>query len=139
MNRKMLYESIMEKGVFTATRSTGPGGQHVNKVNTRVQLRISIDALGGLTAAEKELLRLSPHSYVLSSGELLAAAGSTRSQAKNRAIVIDKLYAMVINSASPGKRRRRTAVPTASREKRIRDKQRAKRKKALRRDVTAEE
>ena len=98
-------------------RSSGPGGQNVNKVSTAVQLRF--DAAGSPSlphAVRTRLLRLAG-SRATSSGVLVITAERFRSQSRNRADALERLVELIRKAALPVKPRRPTRPTRASRER----------------------
>jgi ribosome-associated protein len=103
-------------------RSSGPGGQNVNKVSSAVQLRFDIRNSISLTeTARAALLALAS---VTRDGVLVITAQRFREQEKNRADARARLAEIVRRAAMPKKARRATKVPKASRQKRLENKKR---------------
>ncbi len=118
---------------FELSRSGGPGGQNVNKVNSKVQLRWSPGASQSLPAPIKERLLALVANRLTVEGELLVASSRTRDQAKNREDCLDKLRALILAAVTPPKTRRATRPTLASKERRVAEKQhRAAAKRARR-------
>ena len=98
-------------------RSSGPGGQNVNKVSSAVQLRFDVRNSAGLTeAARAALLGLSS---ITQDGVLVITAQRFREQEKNRADARARLVEIIRRAATPRKARRPTRVPKASKRKRL--------------------
>ena len=103
-------------------RSSGPGGQNVNKVSTAVQLRFDAASSPSLPhAVRTRLLRLAG-SRATSSGVLVITAERFRSQARNRADALERLVELIRKAAQPVKPRRPTRPTRASRERRLTEK-----------------
>ncbi|MCB0324477.1 MAG: aminoacyl-tRNA hydrolase [Bdellovibrionales bacterium] len=121
---------------FTYSRSSGPGGQNVNKVNTKAQLRWNVAA----TSALPDLVRarfLSKYATRISKdGVLLIQSSKFRDQKSNHAACVEKLTALVEAVLTPPKKRRRTKPSKAAVETRLQQKQRKGAKKKLRRSPT---
>ena len=113
--------------VYTASRSSGPGGQHVNKADTRIQVRWNVNESAALSDAESARLLKNLASRLTEAGDLILAGDTHRSQRRNREDVTQRLAALVREALIPPKPRRKTTPPRASREKRLDE----KRKKAL--------
>jgi ribosome-associated protein len=118
--------------IFSTSRSSGPGGQNVNKVNTKVELRFSITNTTLLSDDEKELVLRKLANKINTEGEIILVAQSERTQLKNKKLVSDKFY-LVISAALTLPRKRRSTRPTeASVQKRLQEKRSMGKKKKLR-------
>jgi ribosome-associated protein len=104
---------------FTATRSSGPGGQNVNKVNTRVELRFNVPASEILTLHQKNALLVKLKNRINSEGELILSSGTERSQLKNRMAVTERFYTLIANALKPVKKRKPGAPTLSSKIKRM--------------------
>ncbi len=100
------------------TRSGGPGGQHVNKVSTAVQLRFDIPA-STLPLYVKERLKRLGGARVSNDGVLIISSKGTRQRERNRTEAVDKLVALIREAAERPKRRVKTRVSRAARERRL--------------------
>ena len=114
-------------------RSPGPGGQNVNKVATACQLRFDVANSPSLPEQVKLRLRALAGRRMTVGGELVITARRYRTQARNTADAIDRLTALVRAAAVGPKKRRPTRPTTASRRRRLEDKQRRGQVKRLRR------
>jgi ribosome-associated protein len=117
-NRTENSEFIKEL-VFTFSRSSGPGGQNVNKVNTRVELRFTVADSSLLSPDEKLLIVKKLHKKINLNGELILVSQSERSQLKNKEKVLSKFHDLISKALKPDKKRIPTAPSYASRESRI--------------------
>jgi ribosome-associated protein len=124
--------------VHTAvSRSSGPGGQNVNKQNTRIELRVALAAIEGLTDPVEQRLRMLAGKRISGSHELRIVSQQTRSLEQNRDIAIEQLR-MLLEQASHLPRKRHATRPTrASRRRRIEAKRRRGEVKVTRRDLPA--
>ncbi len=104
------------------TRSSGPGGQHVNKVSTAVELRYEAARSPALTEAMKRRLRRLAGRRWTSDGALLIRVEETRSQARNREIAKERLAALVARALITPKRRVPTKPTRGSVERRLKSK-----------------
>jgi ribosome-associated protein len=103
-------------------RSSGPGGQNVNKVSSAVQLRFDVRNSASLTETIREaLLELASTTR---EGVLVISAQRFREQEKNRADARARLAEIIRRAAQPRRPRRPTKIPAASRQKRLQDKKR---------------
>lgn len=133
MNTALLLQSIHAFAKADFSRSGGPGGQNVNKVNTKVTLRINLNDLNGLNDAETERLKETLSSRITGSGELIITASEERSQLTNLKRAFARLESLIINSARLPRKRRPTKPSKAAREERLRSKRRRSQTKAERR------
>lgn len=118
--------------VLKATRSGGKGGQHVNKVSTRIELTFDIPASRLLTDEQKLILQEKLATRLSSTGELRITEDSARSQHENREKVFKKLYALLEKALTPVKKRKKTRVPAGVKAKRLESKKKKSEKKQLR-------
>ena len=129
-NRKNGLETEL---IFSASKSSGPGGQNVNKVNTKVELRFSIKDSQFLSPYEKSKIKISLKNRINTEGELLLVSQVERSQWRNREKVCEKFFQLIEMVLTPTKKRIKTKPTSSSRLKRLDGKKRLGRKKELRR------
>lgn len=130
--------AIPESAVETRfVRASGPGGQHVNKVSSKVQMRIDLDRLSGATADEIALLRERLAARLDAFGRLLIASQATRDQARNLEDAAARAADLIRAALFRPKPRRATKPTASSRERRIDEKRRTSERRRNRR-VTEE-
>jgi ribosome-associated protein len=117
-----MRECLKKELKYRTSRSSGPGGQHVNKAETRVELLWDLEASECLNAIQKRRIRKRQGSRLTEDGLLILAGEKYRSQHRNREEVTDRFLDLITESIVPVKKRKPTKPTRASREKRIRDK-----------------
>ncbi len=113
-------------------RASGPGGQHVNKTASAVQLRFNVRACPGLPSEVRERLLTLAAARINREGELVIEAKRYRSQDRNRADARQRLTAWIERASNVPKRRKPTRPTRASKEKRLTRKKQHGRRKSLR-------
>jgi len=114
------------------TRASGPGGQHVNKTETAVQLWFDLAGTTALTATMRANALRALASRLTSDGELVIAASEHRSRERNREAARERLVDLLDEATRPRRVRRKTRVPKSSKRKRLKHKRQHGRRKALR-------
>ena len=103
-------------------RSSGPGGQNVNKVATKVELRLKLQATRALTPGQKQRLLAAYPSHANAEGELILTSDRFRSQARNKRDAEERLVAMLLAVRVPPRRRVPTRPSRAAKARRVADK-----------------
>jgi len=125
-------QELLSELVFTTSRSSGPGGQNVNKVNSKVTLKFDVQQSGVLTPDQKELILKKISTRLTKEGTLLITAQDKRSQLQNKDEVLQKLDQLLIKIFTPKKHRKATKPSKAAKHARIKDKKQRSEKKQWR-------
>jgi ribosome-associated protein len=104
------------------SRSGGPGGQNVNKVNTRVQLWVPLTAITGLSDNAVSRLRTLAGSRLTIADDIHIAAETERTQERNRQAVLDRLRELILTAVKEPRRRRKTKPSRGAKERRLKGK-----------------
>lgn len=118
---------------ISAARSSGPGGQHVNKTETKVVLTFDVEASRSLTLEQKDLLREALGSRLTKDGRLRVVSQKSRSRAANEQDARERFAALVRRGLERPAQRRDTDVPRAERRRRLEGKRKRSSVKKLRR------
>ncbi|AEE17554.1 alternative ribosome rescue aminoacyl-tRNA hydrolase ArfB [Treponema brennaborense] len=122
MNRAEIRQSILEQAAFSFSRSGGPGGQNINKLNTKVHASVPLAELRGLSEAERAQVAFRLKNKITQDGCLCVAVQDERVQERNRQIALDRLEQLVVQAAVIPKKRKKTKPSLASRERRLQGK-----------------
>ncbi len=117
---------------FTASRSGGPGGQNVNKVNSKISVRFDVPHSEILTQEEKDILLQRLSSFLTKEGILQISSQESRSQLENKEAVVAKLDALLAKAFEKRKIRKKTKPSKIAVQKRIQSKKRLSEKKKWR-------
>ncbi len=109
---------------FRYARSSGPGGQNVNKVNTKAEVWVPVDALFGLSDRALARLQQMAGKRLTIAGEIHIASDTERTQEANRAAVLDRLRALLSQAVREPKVRRKTKPSKAAKRRRLESKKR---------------
>lgn len=126
---KLKERGFEKEFVFITSRSSGKGGQHVNKTESKVELRFDISASEFLSEEEKSLLFEKTANKINSEGILQIVTQKERSQARNKEICIDKFYELLKKTFKKKKKRKKTKPSLSSILKRLESKKKHSEKK----------
>jgi ribosome-associated protein len=128
MNKETLFKELQ----FKAVRSSGAGGQHVNKVSSKVELTFDIVNSQSLSEREKMLLLKNLSSRLTKDGILHLSSSESRSQHSNKEKVIKRFFQLIQKGFIVPKKRKPTQISRAQKRKRLQQKKRQSEKKGLR-------
>jgi ribosome-associated protein len=125
--------------LFRSTRAGGPGGQHVNKTSTKVEVLWDVANTASLSDAQRQLVMTRLANRIDSGGVLRAAAAERRSQLQNREMATQRINRMVQEALRVPKPRKKTRPPKRAVENRLADKTKQAERKAQRKKVDPQE
>lgn len=131
-SQQIIFGTIDSELQFSFSRSSGPGGQHVNKVNTRAELRFNVSLSKILNEEQKELLFEKLAKQLNQEDEIIIISQATRSQLKNKEDAIEKFYKLINQALFIKKKRKPSKVSRARKEQRLLAKKQQGEKKTMR-------
>ena len=134
MNKETIYKELH----FKAVRSSGAGGQHVNKVSSKVELYFDLASSEAFTEKEKQLLLKNLSNRINKEGVIKIYSSESRSQHTNKEKVVKRLFKMIEKGLIVPKKRRPTKMSRAQKIKRLDNKTKHATKKILRKKPTLE-
>ncbi|WP_375325835.1 alternative ribosome rescue aminoacyl-tRNA hydrolase ArfB [Flagellimonas sp. GZD32] len=128
MDKKQIHNELQ----FKAIRSSGAGGQHVNKVSSKVEVSFAVPLSQGLSETEKQRVLLKLKSRLSNEGVLLLQCDEARSQHRNKDLVVKRLFEVLTKALEVPKKRKPTKPSKSSVEKRLKLKKMSAERKASR-------
>ena len=119
----MDYDQLHKEVQYKAVRSAGPGGQHVNKVSSKVVLTFPVSSTQAFALADKNRLLEKWAHRLTNDQELQLSCGQSRSQMQNKSRVWKRFIEMVELALAVPKTRKETKIPKSAIRKRLKDKQ----------------
>ena len=129
-----IKEKLLSELIFSSSRSSGPGGQNINKVSSKVELRFVIASSESLNDLQKQSILRKLKNRITKSGELVLSSQKERTQRQNKQIVISNFFELIEKALAPSKKRIKTKPGKAAVLKRLESKKKHAQKKLLRRD-----
>jgi ribosome-associated protein len=123
-------DAILQELTFKAIRSSGSGGQHVNKVSSKVELTFNLKESSVFNDVQKNRLLLKLKNRLTKDGVLILQCGESRSQHKNKEIIVKRFIEILKNALKVPKKRRPTKIPKSVIKKRLKQKRHLSEKKA---------
>ena len=115
-------DQLQKELVFRTARSSGAGGQHVNKVETKVDVIFDFQKVEWLSLEQKERIKAKLKNRINKDGLLILSNQSSRSQLKNKTVVVKELHRMLLEALKPEKKRKKVKQLVANKEKRLKNK-----------------
>jgi len=128
----MNTENILKELKFKGIRSSGSGGQHVNKVSSKIELKFDVENSTSLSDEEKFLLKSKLSSKLTKNNILILFCDESRSQQRNKEIAIKRFLKVLTGGLTRPKKRKPTKPSKSSIKKRLEVKQKISQKKELR-------
>lgn len=125
-------QGILQELTFKGIRSSGAGGQHVNKTSSKVEFTFDLEASEVLSEEQKERLKTNLETRLTKTFVLILQCGESRSQHKNKSIIISRFLELIATNLIEEKERILTKTPKAVKKKRLANKKKNSEKKANR-------
>ncbi|MDX9694439.1 MAG: alternative ribosome rescue aminoacyl-tRNA hydrolase ArfB [Bacteroidales bacterium] len=117
-----MNQEIINEVIFKATRSSGSGGQNVNKVSTKVELRFLVEDSEFLSIEQKDRIKLKLKNRISLEGYLIITCDTERTQLANKKKVTEIFFELIEKALYKPKKRTKTKPTKASKEKRLKEK-----------------
>jgi len=130
-----MSDSLNKEVKYRTSRSSGAGGQHVNKVSTKVELIFDVNGSAVLSEEQKMIIHEKLKNRISNEGLLILHCDETRSQLKNKEIVFIRFITLMEDALKPEKERKPTKPTKSSVEKRLYNKKKKSDKKDLRKPL----
>ena len=117
-----MFDNLIGETKYRFSRSSGPGGQSVNKLSTQVELLFDVAGSVVLSEDQKIVILEKLKNRITNDGFLTLKGNETRSQLKNKGIVLNRFLKLIEDALKPIKKRKPTSRSKASVEKRLRNK-----------------
>ena len=134
----MIFTIPDDELTFRATRASGPGGQHVNKASTKIEVLWDVSRSAALSDTQRQRITDKLSNRIDGGGVLRVTASARRSQLQNRMAAVERLNDLVRQAIAKPKPRKRTKVPKRVREERLAEKKRRSETKQQRKPVEDE-
>lgn len=131
MNKEIINNELE----FKAVRSSGAGGQHVNKVSSKVELTFDVKTSKGLTCEEKQLLYKNLANKLTKEEQLILTCQESRSQHRNKELIIERFFNLIEKALIVPKVRKKSKPSKLARQKRLDAKKRLSEKKNNRKKI----
>lgn len=136
---KISRDLLLPELEFSTSRSSGPGGQHANKVETRVQVYFNVKASKALSESQIQTILKKRSNQLTKEGVLVLSCEEKKSQIKNKEIVLKKLFSWLERALEKPKKRKKTQPSKAAKMERLSAKKKHSDKKSLRRKINGPE
>ena len=125
---------LIQEVSYKAVRSSGAGGQNVNKVSSKVELHFLVPSSQAFSEAEKHRILIKLSSRLTNNDELILQSDESRSQHKNKELVTQRFLNLIKEALKKPKPRKKTKPSKAAKLKRLREKKKLSEKKSNRKD-----